>query len=508
MLQSVAKGKDLEEKQLIILGGQPDQQREFLEQLNPQQDTSRTRFGQQRRTQKPPISNKYALGYTYHDVLDADQEDILARMNVYMLSNSSAAFAPILRPLLNAKTVKSTLIVVLLDWSEPAKWARQLRQWIRLLRKVVVSLDDQTKIEMEENMDLWKQKLTGIDTQRQASTDEQKSGSATVVPPGEGEWDAELGVPLSVVCIRSENIETLERDRGWDEDHFDFLLQWLRTVLLKHGASLCYVASFDSNDVKTLIHSTLNIKSLLKKDTAKHNVIDRDKILVPPNWDSHGKIRIIREAFDPENVANKWGLEIEATPERSLDLDAPEQDRSSAVFLYELILPRHSDDHNTVEQSPQVTVTASTLQEFLQEQKIELDKIVARDEQTAVSSGNKAYTTASDDSNDATRPTVRTRFSENVGQYQINVNGIDVDAEEATRRLREREEERRISKRDVTPTGDKKSKAGDPINTDQYKSFFADLMNKKNAGRGSNPASGIVSPRRESPASGYRTPEG
>ena len=85
--------------------------------------------------------------------------------------------------------------------------------------------------------------------------------------PGEG--DEELGIPLSVVCIESEKIEKLEREQDWQEDHFDFLLQWIRTVLLKHAASLCYVASFDSNDVKTLLHTSMGIQSLLRKDVAK-----------------------------------------------------------------------------------------------------------------------------------------------------------------------------------------------------------------------------------------------
>jgi len=87
-------------------------------------------------------------------------------------------------------------------------------------------------------------------------------------------------VPLSVVCINAEKIERLERDYGWQEEQFDFLMQWLRCVLLKHGGSLIYTTNYEPNNVRTLIHSSLSIHSLLKRETAKHNVIDRDKILV------------------------------------------------------------------------------------------------------------------------------------------------------------------------------------------------------------------------------------
>lgn len=496
MLQSTAKGKDLTEKQLLVLGGSPQQQRDFLEQLNPDHDTARTRFSQSRKPRAAPISNQYALGYTYHDVLDADQEDVLARMNVHMLSNSSAAFAPLLKPLLNTRTVKDTLITILLDWSEPHKWARQLRQWIRLLRKVILTLDDETKIEMEENMNAWKDKRAGPDAQSQ--TAEQKAAAGPSSPPGPGEWDEGLGIALSVVCVESEKIEKLEKEQGWQEDHFDFLLQWIRTVLLKHGASLCYVATFDANEVRTLLHSSMAIQSLLKRGVIKHNVIDRDKILVPPNWDSWGKIRILRDAFDVERVADRWSIEIQAQPDQFLDHTASEPDPNSAVALYESFIPKPPEDHTPSKPAPQITLRVPSLQEFLQAQKEELDRQAAKDDAAVHAGGQRNINTASNHYEDALKPT-KNRMIEHIGAYNINVNGIDVDAEEATRRLREREQER-SAKREGTPTGAKATRpTDDKLSTEHYKNFFADLMSKKSGGRGSNPASGVASPRRESP---------
>lgn len=508
MLQNTSKGKDLTEKQLIMLGGSPDQQREFLEQLNPEQDGKRSRFSQTRKPRSIPVSNKYALGYTYHDVLDADQEDVLARINVYMLSNPSGAFAPLLKPLLTSKTVKDTLITILLDWSEPWKWARQLRQWIRLLRKVILSLDDETKIEMEETMNAWKEKRVGLDTQNQSA--EQKSGTVPPPPPGPGEWDEGLGIPLSVVCIQAENIEKLEREQGWQEDHFDFLLQWIRTVLLKHGASLCYVASFDDNQVRTLLHSSLSIQSLLKRSVIKHNVIDRDKILVPPNWDSWGKIRILRDAFEVESVAERWSLDIQSQADQFLDYKKAEVDPNSAVALFEASIPKEPEQPGMQTSTAQITVTVPTLQDFLVEQKSILDKLAIEDEREGYKGGNRAINTAS--RNEMDEAPTRNRGSDHTSSYQINVNGIDVDAEEATRRLREREQERNATgKRDGTPKGikigaDKGTNAADGVSTEHMKTFFADLMSKKTgSARSSGAVSGVASPRRESPAPERRT---
>lgn len=90
MLDSVASGKKLPEKNLLVLGhelepqieskidiltgGSPDTQKEFLDTLGSENTPKRN---QDRYRKKPPIANEFALGYTYQDVLDADHEGSL-----------------------------------------------------------------------------------------------------------------------------------------------------------------------------------------------------------------------------------------------------------------------------------------------------------------------------------------------------------------------------------------------------------------------------------------------
>ena len=443
MLNHASKGKDLAEKQLLILGGSPEQQREFLDQLNP--PPSRIRYNERAQSRKAPLSNRYALGYTYQNVLDADQEDVIARLNIYMLSNASASFVPLLKPLFTAQTVKDTLITILLDWSDPLKWAKQLRQWIRLLRRVVSDLDEDTKIAMEENINDWKEKRVGPDAPlTQSGTDGAEKAQTTVL--GSGEWDEPLGMPLSVVCIQSEKIERLERDLGWQDEQFDFLTQWLRCVLLKHGASLVYTATFDVNNVRTLLHSSLSIHSLLKREVAKPSYIEREKILIPPNWDSWGKIRPVREGTDLEAISDAWSVEIQAPPEADFNANQahsePVED-GSAVHVYESTLPSAPTPATAPTAATQEDDTPlSTVQEFLASQLTILESLKADDEKTTrkpTSTTNRRVATTGTSS-------IQTQDSgpmaDQIGPYQINVNGIDFDAEEATRRLKEREAER------------------------------------------------------------------
>ncbi len=90
--------------------------------------------------------------------------------------------------------------MILLDWSDPWLWMRQLREWILLLRTVLVSLSDECKETMEEVMLSWR------DRGRGGGTNLDGTGAATggegdvALPVGPGEWEDALGLPLCVVC--------------------------------------------------------------------------------------------------------------------------------------------------------------------------------------------------------------------------------------------------------------------------------------------------------------------
>src|SRR5258706_2679357 len=82
------------------------------------------------------------------------------------------------------------------------------------------------------------------------------------------------------------------------------------TNRMADGASLIYTIPSVPSPLQTLIHSSLGIQSLLKRQPLRHNVIDREKVLVPSNWDSWGKIRVLREGFDVEGVNRGWSVDI------------------------------------------------------------------------------------------------------------------------------------------------------------------------------------------------------
>ncbi|KAF2015639.1 hypothetical protein BU24DRAFT_421938 [Aaosphaeria arxii CBS 175.79] len=486
MLDNISSGKRLPEKSLLVLGGTPETQREFLESVATDNSNRRP----QDRGRKPPIANQFALGYTYQDVLDTDHEDTLARLSLYLLANPSPSFTPLIKPYLNPRTLPHMLVVILLDWNHPWLWIRQLRDWIRVLRSLILSLDDASKEVLEENISRLQEKGMGIP--------EGSSSSATEnlkVPLGPGEWDEPLGIPLCVVCQNADKIEALEREKGWKEEQFDFILQYLRTVLLKHGASLVYTMPTAPGSLQLLLHSTLGIKSMLKKQDLKHNVIDRDRVLVPPNWDSWGKIRILREGFDVEGVSEKWSVDIDipqhmraiktddttAGAEEATENGHPqeeEEERSSATSIYEDTIRNPEQDYLLAslnsKQANGIEVTSEDTQAFLAGQVLKLEILRREDEQDqqikqARKKDEAAYRTWTDEASGV--------VEEHIGPVQFNMGGIQVNADEMVKRLQDREANRAASPETplTPPVNAQDTKLPD---NDKLASFFAGLANR------------------------------
>ncbi|KAJ5735622.1 uncharacterized protein N7483_000747 [Penicillium malachiteum] len=486
LLDGVANGKRLPEKNLLILGGTPESQREFLDTFSADTSADPSLVNEKRKGKTPPIANQFALGYTYRDVLDADQEDTLARVSAYLLSEPSPSFASLLKPLLTPQSVPETLVVILMDWSDPWTWIRRLREWVRLLRSVLVSLDDNTKIVMEETMTEWRDRKRGMDASAGAAGNLTNSGGPVTIPLGPGEWDEGLGIPMCVVCQGGDKIEKLEKDHGWHEEQFDFILQFMRTILLKHGASLIYTTPFLANSLQSLIHSSLGIHSLLKRQSLKHNVIDRDKIIVPANWDSWGKIRIIREGFDMEGVSTAWSIEIQDPPEplgQPTDVGKDienEEDGTSAVAVFEQTIKDPKRDMtiahpNTTNKGTKIEIETSDLQGFLAQQLETLEQLKAKDEKDRANEPVPTLEMSPMDDDG--------RVNEHIGPVQFNMGGIQVDADDMLKKLRDREASR-SQRKEGTPTP-----VDEKAHNKALASFFAGLVKKPNSSPRGSPSS-------------------
>lgn len=208
------------------------------------------------------------------------------------------------------------------------------------------------------------------------------------------------------------------------------------------------------SQLPTLVHSSLGIHSLLKKQPLKPNVIDRDKVAVPPNWDSWGKIRVLREGFDVEAVSEGWSIDLETKfppPGRKqaiengtanddeYDIDGYEITPGSAVTTFEESIRNPSLDALQMAgrdtQSTKLEVETMDTQAFLGSQIQRLETFKQKMEEEG----------QTNDTRNAKKPVKgldedgrQVNVSDHIGPVQFNVGGIQVDADDMMKRLQVR----------------------------------------------------------------------
>jgi len=251
----------------------------------------------------------------------------------------------------------------------------------------------------------------------------------------------------------------------------------MRTILLKHGASLIYTSPSTGSPLQPLIYTLLSLP-VSSKQGLRHNVIERERVLVPPSWDSWGKIRVLRD-FDVEGVGSGWSTDIDFDP-NSQDLDAAVS--GGAVELYEEVIRDSRGDDSLAALRPKgaMEMPLVDVQEFLASQLEILDAKKEDDRQTATSLGGRnAMGTVGLGEADS-------KVRDHVGPVQFNVGGIQVDAEDMLRRLKDRD-----ANPNLEPSAQGSNSGGLPTSpgaTDNKSQnevlaqFFSSLMNKKGAG--------------------------
>ncbi|KAK7203630.1 dynein light intermediate chain-domain-containing protein [Myxozyma melibiosi] len=316
LLDSASSAKSVPTRTLLLIGGTAQCQRDFINQLV--QSVNNDLYAIQ--GSYSAVKNDYAIGYLYIDVYDREQEELIIRLHIYTVSKLHESYANLLVNILNREetTFESLFVTILCDWTEPRRWIRDIAQTILFLRNDVISKIDQEKF--SGGLARCSERYNKLANTSFTDSFQLLAGNSSTieVPLGKGEFDAPLGIQFMVAVMNSERTEVLERQFGRKDDEFDFIQQFLRTILLKHGASLIYLSS-DSKTLFPLLFYLLSPSITVEhsrdylKEAAqfvKPNVIQRDAVLIPSGWDSWSKILVIKEDFDVEGVSSSWQSEV------------------------------------------------------------------------------------------------------------------------------------------------------------------------------------------------------
>ncbi|KAK3647764.1 hypothetical protein LTR22_013601 [Elasticomyces elasticus] len=323
----------IQHRELVICGGSPSDQHSFVQSLArppPAQPPRRDRDAQRQQKVRGEVklSNRFAYGYGHVTLytplqqggaglglLGSESEEAV-RLEIHTVPEAEEGYERTLRRLLEIRKGKDEgtegeadegfaggdvkveegrrpAVALLLSWKEPWKFLALLRRWLQLLASALLPAD--------------------------------------AAPEDPLEVLKEHKIALTVVVQHVEAQESLERE-DYREETFDYISQCLRTCLLPLSAALIYTSASlppqqpgaPLSEIQKVLYASLSLdlaplSPAPAKGTTpanrsdldpKHCLVDRMAILIPSNWDSAGKIRLLSETFTPETVLEAWVADL------------------------------------------------------------------------------------------------------------------------------------------------------------------------------------------------------
>jgi len=195
------------------------------------------------------IEQGVALDYSFLDVKTSEDEDPISRINVWQLDGQTE-HKNLLRFGINTNTISKSIVLITLDFSKPWQLIESLQRWINVLighiNSVVPQLKEGQYEEMKNNL--------GIPFQQSVEEDHGKGlVTSRLLPLSEGVLSNNLGVPIVVVCCKTDTMDKLEQDYSYKDSHFDYIQTYLRKICLTYGAGLIYVSAKKDKNCDVLL---------------------------------------------------------------------------------------------------------------------------------------------------------------------------------------------------------------------------------------------------------------
>ena len=216
------------------------------------------------------------------------------KCSIWVLRGSSGVQC-LLESTYSAQMVPHTLFTIVLDFSQPWKLKQCLQAALQQVESIITKLQVPQDVVGSLKNKLQTRVQTYCDNETESK--QKKTTSADdLLPLSEGVLSESLGVPIMVLCTKLDSMVDLEKTHKYNDEHFDYIQQWLRTECMKIGASLVYTSSRDSRYLPVLYKLILNsLFEVLPKTGSLASVVQKDSICVPIGWDNALKIKTVQD---------------------------------------------------------------------------------------------------------------------------------------------------------------------------------------------------------------------
>eukprot|EP01133_Synstelium_polycarpum_P013434 gene13434-15832_t len=271
--ESANKTNYFEAKNVIMLGDPNSGSSSLLSKFQPISDVEQLKG--------------IALSYTFCDVFeDETSEDPIGRTNIWTLEGETAHH-DLLKFALSSQNIGQSMIVITLDFSQPWNIVDSLKKWLGILEEHINAIASEKKHLLKDLQDKllikWHEyvepsqpntsntPLSTVQKKKKRKANQTPIEDTSVLPPlGENILIKNLGVPILIVCCKSDSVVMLEKDFDYKDDLFDYIQQYLRRIALQCWDSIAKITlDFDNQkvcrDVEELYENVVKKPSIIKR---------------------------------------------------------------------------------------------------------------------------------------------------------------------------------------------------------------------------------------------------
>lgn len=225
------------------------------------------------------------LNYSYLNVKNIEDEhsEKIAKMNVWVLED--AATSGLLDLCLRPNSLKNMIFGLVLDFSQPWSFLSSLGSWMSIwqekLGKALSALPLQEQDALVE-------KVMNYVRRYGCQTEE-------IPPLPEGVLAVNLGVPIVVICTKTDVCWQVDKSRDSAERLIDYITRTLREQCLhcnshSDGAALIYTSARTGENIPVLYEYLMH-RVYGFQFHREAQVLERESTFVPAGWDSPNLIQ-------------------------------------------------------------------------------------------------------------------------------------------------------------------------------------------------------------------------
>lgn len=248
--------------------------------------------------------------YSYLEVKDLDYlNETLTKINVWQLNDPDRK--EFLMHNLRTEHYENLMFAIVLDFTKPWEFLDQLSKWSDVMFEInkkfflqlPVSKQNQLRKKIEDHFKFYKNPdkkedefvQTEENAKEPSTSEEEMRQAINDMPLDEGILNVNLGIPIMIICNKSEVVATAETTKYYQQ-RLEFIMKHLREFALRYGASIMFTSTKKGTNMLGLYSYLLH--RFFDSNPVSPELTNKESMFIPTGYDSPKLVQQLCPSID------------------------------------------------------------------------------------------------------------------------------------------------------------------------------------------------------------------